>query len=79
MILADDLPETEVHRRLALFATASIDRQNKNIQAISAAFGKQDAQVLDQIPFKSQNRFSAVRSARRARANMSSCSALPRR
>jgi len=59
--LANDLPEAEVKRRLALFATASIDQQNKNIQALRVAFGEEKADVLDQIPFKSQNRFSAVR------------------
>ncbi|MCE9533373.1 MAG: cation-translocating P-type ATPase [Planctomycetes bacterium] len=60
-ILAADVPEAEVQRRLSLFATASIDQKNKNIQAICAAYGRHEATVLDQIPFKSQNRYSAVK------------------
>jgi cation-transporting ATPase E len=60
-VLATELAEDEVRRRVSLFATASVDRQNKNIQAILAAFGEQKAELVDQIPFKSQNRFSANR------------------
>jgi cation-transporting ATPase E len=59
--LAPDLPEGEARRRLALFASASVDRQNRNIQALRAALGEQQAELLDQVPFKSQNRYSAVR------------------
>jgi cation-transporting ATPase E len=59
--LAPDLPEAEVRRRLALFAALSVDRQNRNLQAIRAALGEPKAELLDQLPFKSQNRFSAVR------------------
>ena len=36
-ILALDLKEDEVRRRLALFASASVDRQNRNIQALCTA------------------------------------------
>lgn len=60
-VLADDLGEHEVRRRLALFAWASIDRDNKNIQAIRTAFGEVVAEVHDQLPFNSRTRFSAVR------------------
>ena len=56
-----DVPETEARRRLALFANASVDAQNKNIQALQVALGEAASEVLDQIPFKAQNRFSAVR------------------
>src|SRR5262249_5853721 len=37
------------------------DRQNKNIAALVTALGETRTNVLDQIPFKSQNRYSAVR------------------
>jgi len=60
-VLTDDVPEVEVRHRLALFANASVDSQNKNIQALRVAFGEAASEVLDQIPFKAQNRFSAVR------------------
>jgi cation-transporting P-type ATPase E len=53
--------DDEVRRRLAMFASNSVDRDNKNIQAVIAACGKSPAVVLDQIPFKSKNRFSALR------------------
>lgn len=59
--LADVVPEAEVRRRLALFANASVDSQNKNIQALRVALGTAASEVLDQIPFKARNRFSAVR------------------
>jgi cation-transporting ATPase E len=63
LVLAGDLDEAAVRERLRLFAWASIDRQNKSIQALRAALGEAPAEphVLDQLPFKSQNRFSAVR------------------
>jgi cation-transporting ATPase E len=61
-VLAADLAEADVRARLRLFAWASIDQQNKSIQALRAALGvaPADVKVLDQLPFKSQNRFSAV-------------------
>ncbi|MFO0964920.1 MAG: cation-translocating P-type ATPase [Gemmataceae bacterium] len=46
---------------LRAFASASVDRQNKNLQALTAALGGASVELLDQIPFKSQNRYSAVR------------------
>jgi cation-transporting ATPase E len=60
-VVSDDVAEAEARRRLALFATASVDAQNKNIQALRAALGDAPSDVLDQIPFKARNRFSAVR------------------
>jgi cation-transporting ATPase E len=60
-LASGDVPEAEVRRRLALFANASVDSQNKNIQALRVAFGEAASEVIDQIPFKAQNRFSAVR------------------
>jgi cation-transporting ATPase E len=59
--LAADLGEEEVRRRLRLFASASVDQKNKNIQALRAALGETAVELLDQLPFKSQNRYSAVR------------------
>lgn len=60
-LLADDLGESEVRRRLGLFAWASIDRDNKNIQALRAAVGEVAVEVVDQLPFSARTRFSAVR------------------
>jgi cation-transporting ATPase E len=54
-----------VRDRLRCFAWASVDEANKNIQALRAGLGEQPApgsvELLDQLPFKSQNRYSAVR------------------
>jgi cation-transporting P-type ATPase E len=61
--LTADVPEPEARRRLALFASASVDQQNHTIQALRQALGDAPAEALEQIPFKSQNRFSAVRLA----------------
>jgi cation-transporting ATPase E len=60
-VLASSLSEEEVRGRLRLFASASVDRKNKSIQALRAALGEAPVELLDQIPFKSQNRYSAVR------------------
>jgi cation-transporting ATPase E len=60
-VLDPDLTEEETRRRLALFASASIDRQNKNLQALRGALGETPVEFVDQLPFKSQNRYSAVR------------------
>jgi cation-transporting ATPase E len=60
--LAPDIPDDEeVRRRLALFASASVDRQNRNILALRTALGEQKTEVMDQVPFKSEHRYSAVR------------------
>ena len=57
--------EDEVVRRLRLFAWASLDEGNKSVQALRSALGPippyLTPQLVDQIPFKSQNRYSAVR------------------
>jgi cation-transporting P-type ATPase E len=58
--LAARLSAEEINTRLCLFASASIDQQNKNLQAIRAALGAAEGELLDQVPFKSQNRYSAV-------------------
>jgi cation-transporting P-type ATPase E len=85
--------EEDVRRRLRLFASASLDRQSKSLQALRSGLSasplsqlgrgvggegvlaplsplgrgvggegeEEKAELLDQIPFKSQNRYSAVR------------------
>jgi cation-transporting ATPase E len=60
-VLSPDHSEAEVRRLLRLFASASVDRQNKTVQALRAELGEAPAELLDQLPFKSQNRYSAVR------------------
>jgi cation-transporting ATPase E len=59
--VTDSLPEEAIRDRLRLFAAASLDRENKNIAAIKAALGEAPVELVDQIPFKSQNRYSAMR------------------
>jgi cation-transporting P-type ATPase E len=58
---AGGLPETEVRRRLGLFASASLDRRDRGLRAIREALGEVAAELLDQIPFQARNRYSAVR------------------
>ena len=73
-IIDTGLGEDAIRNRLWLFASASVDRQNKNIQALCSALKPRgevlrtplvrtdlDFELLDQIPFKSQHRYSAVR------------------
>ncbi len=59
--LAQGLAEAEVRQRLSLFASASLDRQNKSLQALREVLGEVQVELVDQVPFKSQNRYSAVR------------------
>jgi cation-transporting ATPase E len=53
--------DNAVRQKLAQFAAVSVDRQNKNVQALQAALGAVPADLIDQLPFKSQNRYSAAR------------------
>ena len=53
--------EEDVKRRLALFASVSLDRDSKSLVAVRAALGEEKGELVDQLPFKSQNRYSAVR------------------
>ncbi len=57
------LDEEQAHDRLRLFAWASGDERSKGIQALRVGLGEPAArpEAVDQIPFKSQNRYSAVR------------------
>jgi cation-transporting ATPase E len=60
-VLADD--EVGVRAMLRLFAWATTDEGNRSVQALRSIFPKPDEPFspIDQVPFKSQNRFSAVR------------------
>jgi cation-transporting ATPase E len=60
-VLAENVTEEAVRDRLRLFASASIDRGSKSLAGLRAALGEAQAELLDQLPFKSQNRCSAVR------------------
>lgn len=59
--LDKEMPEDDIRERLRLFASASLDRSSKALAALREALGETPAEVLDQLPFKSQNRYSAVR------------------
>lgn len=54
--------ESAIKSWLGLFAAVSVDRKNKTIEAIRKAVpaNADGIQVLDQLPFQSQNRFSEV-------------------
>lgn len=60
-----DANETDVRARLRRFAWASADKANKTVLAIRDALGPlpagQRPEVIDRVPFKAQNRYSAVR------------------
>jgi cation-transporting ATPase E len=60
-VLDDGRGEAEVKRLLALFASTSLDRDSKSLVAIREELGEEKGDLLDQLPFKSQNRYSAVR------------------
>jgi cation-transporting ATPase E len=61
LMLDKAMPEEAVRERLRLFASASLDRSSKSIAALRAALSETPTEWLDQLPFKSQNRYSAVR------------------
>jgi cation-transporting ATPase E len=63
LLFLAELPEAAVHERLQLFAWATTDAANKIIMALRTALGGaiERLELLDQVPFKSQNRYSAVR------------------
>jgi cation-transporting ATPase E len=60
-VLAEDLGVEGARTRLRLFASLSLDRTSKSLAAVRAALGEVEGKLLDQLPFKSQNRYSAVR------------------
>jgi cation-transporting ATPase E len=53
--------EGRVKRLLSLFAHVSLDRESKSLVAVRAKLPGEKGELLDQLPFKSQNRYSAVR------------------
>jgi cation-transporting ATPase E len=61
LAVVGELPEKEVRERLRLFASAALDQGNKSLAALREHLGTAAAEVVDQLPFKSQNRYSAVR------------------
>ena len=61
VLLDSRVTDAEARRLLSWFASASIDRNNRNMAALRQALGEFEIEWLDQIPFKSQNRYSAVR------------------
>jgi cation-transporting ATPase E len=64
-VLGESVNEEEVRARLRMFACSSTDDKNRSIQALRSALGElpssNTVQLLDQAPFKAQNRYSAVR------------------
>jgi cation-transporting ATPase E len=60
-VLGSAFSEDEVRRLLRLFASASVDHTNRSIMALRAGLGATQVELLDQLPFKAQNRYSAVR------------------
>ena len=53
--------ETMAKRLLGVFAAASLDQSNKTIRALRTALVQPAREAIECIPFKSQNRYSAVR------------------
>jgi cation-transporting ATPase E len=55
--------EGQARQALRLFARASLDVSSKGVQALREALGESGPapELIDQVPFKSQNRYSAVR------------------
>lgn len=55
--------EIEIRAKLGLFAWATRDDDNRTVRAIRTTFSKpsESFSLIDQIPFKSQSRLSAVR------------------
>jgi cation-transporting ATPase E len=62
VVLDEVLGEAAVRERLRTFAWLSVDERSKSIQALRAGLGKMrgSAELVDQLPFKSQNRYSAI-------------------
>jgi cation-transporting ATPase E len=60
-VLDETLPEDAIRERLRSFVSASLDRTSKALAALRDALGETATEWLDQLPFKSQNKYSAVR------------------
>ena len=61
VLTVGNVDQKEGKRLLSLLAAASLDRNNKSIRALCEALGEPQVEAIDQLPFKSQNRYSAVR------------------
>jgi cation-transporting ATPase E len=61
LVRLDSPDESVLRARLGLFATHSLDQESRSIQALRNALGMAGGEALDQLPFKAQNRYSAVR------------------
>lgn len=59
-LLAPDVTFEEAQDRLRLFASASVDRQNRVLDALRTELGEVPVDLIDHLPFKAQNRYSAV-------------------
>ncbi|MFT3883711.1 MAG: HAD-IC family P-type ATPase [Gemmatales bacterium] len=59
--LNPDVAEPIVRDRIRLFISAAVDQTNKVLSALRDAMGQTTVEKLDELPFKAQNRFSAVR------------------
>src|SRR5262245_48384137 len=60
-VLPIGIEEAEVRELLRIFASASLDASNKTIGALRSALGVEPVEASEQLPFKSQNRFSGAR------------------
>jgi cation-transporting ATPase E len=69
-VVTGALSEEAVRARLRLFACVSLDQGSKSLAALRAALGDTTGELLDQLPFKSQNRFSAVRARQDGREHI---------
>jgi cation-transporting ATPase E len=59
-LLTAEHSEEKVKLLLRLFASCSLDRASRSLTAIRAGLGEAEGELIDQLPFKSQNRYSAV-------------------
>lgn len=59
-ILNADVPEQMVRDRIRLFVSAAVDQTNKVLSSLRDTVGQAAVEKLDELPFKAQNRFSAV-------------------
>lgn len=71
-LLDRSIEEEVIRARLGAFAWLSTDVRNRSIQALRAGLGASPDGVkrLDEIPFKSQNRYSAVRASMAGREHL---------
>ena len=59
--LSEAIDLAGIRADLATYASTTIDRDNRNMTALREALGTTPATAIDQLPFKSQNRCSAIR------------------